>query len=133
MQEKQQADIDANFKATVMRAVAPLEETPEKVEPTVDDQNKTFRTRFIMVSPSTILSTSADQVGPSASCGKFWLLSNAILAIVISRLGTQARSYYFQAVLWITFGLSAVRFLGLLYYMFGEIGEWFVWGRATGA
>lgn len=46
-----------NFKATVLRAVEAFDETEEVEEPTMDDRNKTFRTRFICV----------------------WLLMNAIL------------------------------------------------------
>lgn len=49
VQEMKQADIDLTFKETVMRAVAPIDTHEERVQPTMDDQNKTFRTRFIMV------------------------------------------------------------------------------------
>lgn len=54
-------DIDLTFKATVMRAVAPFDETEEVEKPTPDDQNKTFRTRFICawLLMNTILGTSA--------------------------------------------------------------------------
>lgn len=51
------ADIDFTFKATVLRAVEPFDEVEEREEPTMDDRNKTFRTRFICV----------------------WLLMNALL------------------------------------------------------
>lgn len=42
-------DIDLNFKATVMRAVAPFDDTEEIELPNMDDLNKTFRTRFITI------------------------------------------------------------------------------------
>ncbi|GAA5868205.1 hypothetical protein JCM3774_000599 [Rhodotorula dairenensis] len=96
--EKVQEDIDLGFKTTVLRAVEPFVEEEEIVTPTMDDRNKTFRTRFICV----------------------WLLMNAILALAITRLGAMARSRYFQAILWITFGLSVVRLLGMIWYMIGE-------------
>lgn len=57
VQEKVQEDIDINFKATVLRAVEAFDEQEEVEEPTMDDRNKTFRTRFICV----------------------WLLMNAVL------------------------------------------------------
>lgn len=50
-----------------MRAVAPFDETEEVEKPTPDDQNKTFRTRFICA----------------------WLLMNTIL-------GTPARSRWMR-------------------------------------
>jgi hypothetical protein len=42
-------DIDLGFKTTVLRAVEPFVEEEEVVKPTMDDRNKTFRTRFICV------------------------------------------------------------------------------------
>ncbi|KAK4056773.1 hypothetical protein OIO90_002325 [Microbotryomycetes sp. JL221] len=96
--EKVQEDIDFTFKATVLRAVEPVIEKEEREEPTLDDRNKTFRTRFICV----------------------WLLTNSILGLVITRLGDQLRSRYFSAILWITFGLSAIRLMGQIWYLFGE-------------
>lgn len=103
--EKVQEDIDAAFKETVTRAVAPLvkKETVEK--PTMDDQNKTFRTRLVA----------------------FWMLCNATLTLAIleeNNLGdTEAtqqkkQNAYFTFILWATFGLSMVRFIGCLYYFF---------------
>ncbi|GAA5981736.1 hypothetical protein JCM11641_004230 [Rhodosporidiobolus odoratus] len=97
--EKMQEDIDYTFKATVLRAVEPFEEEEEINTPTSEDTNKTFRTRFICL----------------------WLLMNAILALAITRLGSQARSRYFQGILWTTFGLSVVRLAGMIWYL---IGEW---------
>ncbi|KAH8925253.1 glycosyltransferase family 2 protein [Atractiella rhizophila] len=95
---KNQEDIDNAFKATVLRAIAPFKEEETIEEPNIDDQNKTFRTRLISV----------------------WLFTNTILGVVIGRLGKGSQTIYFQAILWITFGLSAVRFLGFLWYLCGE-------------
>jgi len=104
-------DLDAHFKETVTRAVTKLEvkETVEK--PTMDDENKTFRTRLVA----------------------FWLLSNAGLAIGIQNInGLPAgdggstdeaelhakQNIYFEFILFSTFGLSAVKFVGCLFYFF---------------
>ncbi|GAA5897829.1 hypothetical protein JCM8208_003169 [Rhodotorula glutinis] len=96
--ERVQEDIDYSFKATVLRAVETFVEEEEITTPTGDDRNKTFRTRFICV----------------------WLLMNAVLALAITKLSATVRTYYFQSILWITFGLSIIRLSGMLWYLFGE-------------
>jgi chitin synthase len=103
--ERMQEDLDAVFKETVNRAVTKLvvKDVPEK--PSMDDQNKTFRTRLVV----------------------FWMLSNAALAIAIENINglpssneTQdednlrhKQNQYFAFILLSTFGLSAVRFIGV--------------------
>lgn len=97
-------DLDAHFKETVTRAVTKLEvkETVEK--PTMDDDNKTFRTRLVA----------------------FWMLTNAALAVGIEYLdgpegGTvendptlsSRQNVYFEVLLYSTFALSLVRFIGV--------------------
>lgn len=98
-------DVDAHFKETVTRAVTKLEvkEVPEK--PTMDDENRTFRTRLV----------------------SFWMLTNGALAVAIQNLnglssGNEAedeahlrskQSVYFSVILWSTFGIAAVRFTGV--------------------
>ncbi|KAK7061690.1 chitin synthase [Favolaschia claudopus] len=105
-----QEDVDAAFKETVTRAITKVEvkEVPEK--PTMDDENKTFRTRLVAA----------------------WMLSNATLAIAIENLnGLQSTDFetneqqlqkkqnvYFAIILYSTFGLSLVRFAGCLFYFF---------------
>jgi len=107
-----QEDVDAVFKETVTRAVTKLEvkEVPEK--PTMDDSNKTFRTRLVA----------------------FWMLSNATLAIAIETLNglqnntetlgqeqaqlSAKQNVYFSIILYSTFGLALVRFIGCLFYWF---------------
>lgn len=97
-----QADVDANFRETVTRAMTRIEakDVPEK--PNMDDQNKTFRTRLV----------------------GFWMASNAALAIAIENMNgvTTADSQeelqskqntYFAVILYSTFGLAAVRFIGV--------------------
>ncbi|KAK4688796.1 chitin synthase, partial [Tremellales sp. Uapishka_1] len=136
--QRDMKELDESFQLTVKRAVAPYKEISEPEKPSMDDQNKTFRTRLVGV----------------------WLLSNAALAISIQTLngldvttslveacipkefnanngtivvpmnGTcienaltfdttelqDKQQYYFRALLWATFLLSAVRFLGCLYF-----------------
>lgn len=98
-------DLEAHFKETVTRAVTKLEvkEVPEK--PTMDDENRTFRTRLV----------------------SFWMLSNAGLAVAIENInglptGNEAaddaglhakQNIYFEIILYSTFGLAAVRFTGV--------------------
>ncbi|KZT29322.1 glycosyltransferase family 2 protein [Neolentinus lepideus HHB14362 ss-1] len=105
-----QEDVDAVFKETVTRAVTKVDikEVPEK--PTMDDQNKTFRTRFVAM----------------------WMLSNATLAVAIENLNglssgnattdekteQNKQHIYFSVLLWSTFGLALVRFIGCLFYWF---------------
>lgn len=105
---KVQEDVDAAFKETVTRAVTKVQvvETPEK--PTLDDQNKTFRTRLVSM----------------------WMLTNAGLAIAIENInGLQStnsasaavqqaqqqakQNKYFEVILYSTFALAAVRFIGV--------------------
>ncbi|KAH9948343.1 glycosyltransferase family 2 protein [Amylocystis lapponica] len=103
-------DLDAHFKETVTRAVTKLEvkEVPEK--PTMDDENKTFRTRLVAM----------------------WMLTNAGLSVAIQNLnglpsGNEAddqkalhakQNDYFAFILYSTFGLALVRFTGCLFYFF---------------
>jgi chitin synthase len=99
-------DLDANFKETVSRAVTKIttEEVIEK--PTMDDENKTFRTRLVA----------------------FWMLSNGALAVAIENLNglpntkdpnadeqhlRDKQNTYFAVILYSTFALSLVRFLGV--------------------
>jgi len=100
-----QADVDAAFKETVTRAITKIEtkEVPEK--PTMDDENKTFRTRLVAM----------------------WMLSNATLAIAIENINglhttsdeqklAKKQNTYFEIILYSTFALAAIRFIGCLYY-----------------
>lgn len=102
---RRQEDVDAAFKETVTRAVTKIEVEETLEKPTMDDQNKTFRTRLVAL----------------------WMLSNAALAIGIGTMGgvstgntkedeadLQSKQHiYFSVILWSTFGLSAFRFVGV--------------------
>jgi len=103
-------DLESHFKETVTRALTKLEVKEVVEKPTMDDQNRTFRTRLVA----------------------FWMLSNATLAVAIDMLnglptGNEAaddaklqerQNIYFSVILYSTFGLAAVRFAGCLWYFF---------------
>jgi chitin synthase len=113
--ERMQEDLDDVFKETVNRAVTKLvvKDVPEK--PSLDDQNKTFRTRLVV----------------------FWMLSNAGLAIAIENINglpsnnasedqqnlRHKQNDYFAFILFSTFGLSAVRFIGVRSISFSLVSE----------
>ena len=107
--ERMREDLDAVFKETVNRAVTKIEvkDVPEK--PSMDDQNKTFRTRLVV----------------------FWMLTNAGLAVAIENINgldsnltegeaklREKQNAYFAFILLSTFGLSAVRFMGVRGFVF---------------
>lgn len=100
-----QADVDANFRETVTRAITKIEtkDVPEK--PNMDDQNKTFRTRLVSM----------------------WMLTNAGLAIAIENINgittsnseavlRKRENTYFAVILYSTFGLALVRFIGVCFF-----------------
>ena len=98
-------DLDAAFKDTVTRALTKLEVKEVVEKPTMDDENKTFRTRLVA----------------------FWMLSNAALAVAIETLSgvtssdettneddlRKKQNIYFSVLLYSTFGLSFVKFCGV--------------------
>ncbi|KAJ7139674.1 glycosyltransferase family 2 protein [Mycena epipterygia] len=113
-----QEDIDAAFKATVSRALTKIQSNEVAEKPTLDDSNRTFRTRLVAV----------------------WMLTNGALALTvqdmggwlnvddpnISKDGIKAyedryaimRNNYFSFILYATFALSFIRFIGCLQYWF---------------
>ncbi|KAJ7595731.1 chitin synthase [Mycena floridula] len=115
---KRQQDVDASFKETVTRALKKIDASEVIEKPTLDDENKTFRTRLVT----------------------FWLLTNGALILIVENLNgwlnilddnitkeairafdaqySLKRNAYFAFILYSTFGLSAFRFIGFLYYWF---------------
>ena len=61
---KVQEDIDFQFKQTVTRAVAPFIALPDTSKLSIDDENKTFRTRLVA----------------------FWMFTNGILGILVTNI-----------------------------------------------
>jgi chitin synthase len=99
-----QADVDSNFRDTVTRAMTKIENKDVPEKPTMDDENKTFRTRLVAM----------------------WMLSNAGLAVAIENINgietsnsetalRQKQNIYFAVILYSTFGLAAVRFIGVCF------------------
>ena len=103
---KPQEDVDAAFKDTVTRALTKIEVKEVREKPTLDDENKTFRTRLVAL----------------------WMLSNASLAIAIENINgvenpataaedqlrlRRKQNTYFAIILYATFALAAVRFTGV--------------------
>jgi hypothetical protein len=97
-----QADVDANFRETVTRAMTRIETKEVREKPTMDDENKTFRTRLVAM----------------------WMVTNAGLAFAMESVsgvsGTTSQlqsrqSTYFAIILYSTFALSAVRFIGVCF------------------
>lgn len=99
-------DLDASFKETVTRALTKVKEEETVEKPTMDDQNKTFRTRLV-------------------AC---WMITNAALAVAIENINgveddeitddqqkdlRAKQNTYFAFILYSTFGLSLVRFIGV--------------------
>ncbi|KAG8830026.1 Chitin synthase, class 2 [Serendipita sp. 399] len=109
--EKPQEDIDIAFQETVDRAVKKPEAKEVDERPTMDDSNRTFRTRLVIC----------------------WMLSNAFLAVLIENINgprpagvsdaeidlqlRRRQNTYFKFILWATFGLSFVRFLGVRIFL----------------
>jgi len=113
-----QEDIDAAFKATVSRALTKRADDDAPEKPTLDDSNRTFRTRLVAT----------------------WLFTNGALALVVQDMGgwlnvddpniskdviksyedryAVMRNSYFTFILYATFGLSLIRFIGCLHYWF---------------
>jgi chitin synthase len=108
-------DLDSVFKETVTRALTKVVVKEEIEKPTMDDSNKTFRTRLVA----------------------FWMLSNAGLAVAIENANgfvkTQGKSpeeigqalvqdradlakrqsSYFNIILYSTLALAVIRFVGV--------------------
>ncbi len=103
--QRNKEDLDAHFKETVTRAVTKLVVKEVVEKPTMDDENKTFRTRLVA----------------------FWMLTNAALAVSVENINglpsnNQAendaeihakQNIYFTIILFSTFGLALVRFIGV--------------------
>jgi chitin synthase len=101
-----QADIDSQFETTVKRALSPYVAPVESTEKSVDDGYKSFRTKLV----------------------SSWIFSNVILIIVITSESfdfifprTQTTSIrtlkFFTSLLWVTAGLSVIRFAGCVYFL----------------
>lgn len=122
-----QKDIDGAFQETVKRTVATkTKDKSEPEKPSQDDENKKFRSRLVL----------------------FWLLCNMIVVVVVQDASglsptvpeqsasdddrdqfiddsrgfeawlTHKQSMFFKVILWTTFGITAFKFIGALYFWF---------------
>ncbi|KAF4566216.1 Chitin synthase, class 2 [Pleurotus pulmonarius] len=113
---KVQEDVDAAFKETVSRALTKVNEVEVREKPTMDDENKTFRTRLVA----------------------FWMITNGALVIFVQNINgwldiddpnigrEQIQKFedgvrdktntYFSFILYSTFALAMIRFCGCLFY-----------------
>lgn len=103
-----------------------------KEEPSAEDENKVRSciSSFSLGAPARLpLRQSADQSSPVQTFRtrlvSLWLLTNGALVVAIADangLGTTSAeqskktSVYFSIILWSTAGLSAVRFIGSIYF-----------------
>ncbi|KAL3469341.1 chitin synthase-domain-containing protein [Aspergillus californicus] len=104
--DKPQTDIDSQFEATVKRALETwVEPEDDGGGKNVDDSYKNFRTGLVCL----------------------WVCSNLLLSLMITATGvdrlcltntsTTRTAGFFQAILWITAGLSLFRFIGSMYFL----------------
>jgi chitin synthase len=108
--EHMQEDLDAIFKDTINRAMTKLDIKEVLEKPSMDDQNWTFQTHLVV----------------------FWMLMNAGLAIAIENINGLLshnesvdeqdlhlkQNIYFAFILYSTFGLSLVQFIGISSFRF---------------
>jgi chitin synthase len=108
-----QEDIDAAFEATVSRALTKLNTKDGTDKPTLDDSNRTFRTRLVAM---WMLTNGALVLGVQGMGG--WLNINDanISADSIKAYEDRyalMRNNYFTFILYSTFGLAFVRLIGV--------------------
>jgi len=111
--DKPQADIDSAFEVTVKRALTPFKAEVEVEKKTLDDSYKSFRTRLITlwIFTNGLLAV----VIYSSSFDKFTRAENVRTADEEATGMTQQEARtaeYFRLLLWVTSGLSFIRFAG---------------------
>ncbi|KAF5364984.1 hypothetical protein D9758_008079 [Tetrapyrgos nigripes] len=113
-----QEDVDAAFKETVTRALTKVDTNDAPEKPTLDDENRTFRTRLVAM---WMLTNGALVVGIENING--WLnidddnISKASIRAWEEAMTTK-RNNYFAVILYSTFALAVIRLIGCLFYWF---------------
>jgi chitin synthase len=108
-----QQDIDGAFQDTVTRALTKAEEASRPEKPTMDDDNKTFRTRLVA---AWALSNAALVISIENIDGWLNVQDKGITSAYIQQWSSQMslkRNNYFAALLYGTFALAFIRFLGV--------------------
>ncbi|ODN78774.1 hypothetical protein L202_04333 [Cryptococcus amylolentus CBS 6039] len=136
--QRSQEELDESFKEVVQRAVKPFKVDEEVEKPSADDENRTFRTRLVgiwllsnaalAISIQTLNGIDNTQSSVEACLPDDYNPNNG--SIVVSMNGTcienalklddaelqDKQQIYFRILLWVTFGLSMVRFIGCVWY-----------------
>ncbi|GAA94465.1 glycosyltransferase family 2 protein [Mixia osmundae IAM 14324] len=113
--QKLPEDIELAFKETVSRTLAPYKPVEEPKGLSIDDSNRTFRTRFVSV----------------------WLLANGGLVFAVMNVAGvdthtidsqknmhSRQGFYFNIILWATFGFAFIKFMGCLaYFLSHNLGK----------
>jgi chitin synthase len=106
-------ELENAFQETVTRAITKVEKKDEVEKPTLDDSNKTFRTRLVA---AWMLTNGALAVGIE-NASSFVDRTNVDQVIKQQNDLRSKQEIYFSVILWSTFGLSMVRFLGVSFFV----------------
>lgn len=108
--DKPQADIDSAFEVTVKRALTPFKPVVEVEKKTLDDSYKSFRTNLIIawIFANGLLSLAIY----STSFDKFTSASDSTSTTDGMTQQEARTANYFRMLLWVTSGLSFIRFVG---------------------
>jgi hypothetical protein len=140
---RMQEDLDAAFKETVTRAVAKLQVDEKPDKPTPDDQNKTFRTRLVAfwlltngalamaiqyIDGITLPVTTQDASAIFNACNssnstQFESCLDDKLTEHQDTVHTR-QGIYFSVILYSTFAISAIRFVGVRARMIATFFSW---------
>lgn len=115
-----QQDIDGAFQDTVTRALTKQQEDNRPDKPTMDDDNKTFRTRLVA---AWVLTNAALVISIENIDGWLNVQDKAITSSYIQQWFAQMalkRNNYFAALLYGTFVLAFIRFLGVSFASFAR-------------
>lgn len=130
-------ELNKSFSETMTRALERLPKTKEKEEVSPDDSNRSFRTNLVafwLLSNAVLImvfgvDTAQDNTKKfvddcikSATDSNSDLNSTCVLDALTrdDKFMSDRRMGYFAFILWGTFGLTAFRFIGFLYFWFGR-------------
>ena len=125
-----QRDIDSAFQETVKRTVAQKVKEDKKPEkPSQDDENRQFRSRLVLFwllcnMIVVIIVQSANGLAPTTPSQKDQQADNyddIVSQFIDDQRGyeswlTKKQSMFFKVILWTTFGITAFKFIGAVYF-----------------